>query len=107
MPVDVGFVGSLLDPRQFEASLSLMLAEMEGEIDDRFEFYMRMKYLLGEFRAYSLPIPGDILDFEQELDEEFAARAAEILSLRADREQRQAEIRAALRETARRFQNRS
>jgi len=103
MPVDIGVVGALFDPQQVEASLSLYLTEMEGEIDDRFEFYMRMKYLLGEFRAYSLPISQDMLELEQELDGEFASHAAEIQALRIAREQRQAEARAALRDMTRKF----
>ena len=61
---------------QLRAALSLLLDEMEGEIEDRHEVYLRLTMLLNQMRALNMPIPGDLAEMEADMSREFAEEAA-------------------------------
>lgn len=67
------------ESQELEATLSVLLQEMEGEIDDRHEFHHRLRQTLDGMRATGMPLPQDLVDLERELAREFehAAHAAD------------------------------
>jgi hypothetical protein len=62
-----------MDRQQFEAALSLLLEQMEGETEDRHELYQRLMQILGAMRATGMPLPDDLVRLEREMEEEFGA----------------------------------
>jgi hypothetical protein len=66
-----------MDAAQLRAALSLLLDEMEGEIEDRYEVYLRLTMLLNQMRALNMPIPDDLAEMEREMSQEFADEAAD------------------------------
>ena len=64
-----------LDEKDFEAGLSLLIDEMEGEQGDRHEIFMRLHQMLNTMRAEGLPVPDDLARMEQALAAEFEAEA--------------------------------
>jgi hypothetical protein len=66
-----------IDAGQLQAALSLLLDEMEGEIEDRHEVYLRLTMLLNQMRAMNMPIPDDLAEMEAEMSQEFTAEAAD------------------------------
>jgi hypothetical protein len=65
-----------IDAGQLQAALSLLLDEMEGEIEDRHEVYLRLTMLLNQMRAMNMPIPEDLAEMERDMSREFAEEAA-------------------------------
>ena len=53
-----------MNEQQFEAGLSLLIDDMEGDLGDRHEIFMRL-------RAMGMPLPDDLVRLEGELAEEF------------------------------------
>lgn len=66
-----------MDREEVEAALSLLLNEMEGEIEDSHEVYLRLTMLLNHMRALNMPIPADLADMEADMSKEFAEEAAD------------------------------
>jgi hypothetical protein len=64
-----------MDREELEAALSLLLDEMDGEIEDSHEVYLRLAMLLNQMRALNMPIPNDLAEMETNLSKEFAAEA--------------------------------
>ncbi len=64
-----------MDQKEFEAALSLLIDEMEGDQGDRHEIFMRLHQTLETMRAEGLPVPDDLAKMEQELAAEFEADA--------------------------------
>eukprot|EP00752_Nemacystus_decipiens_P015268 g13601.t1 len=62
---------------EYEAELSLLLTQLEGEQGDIHEIMMRLKQTLDGMRAEGLPIPEDLKRFEAELDARFTAEAGD------------------------------
>lgn len=60
---------------EFEAALSLLVDEMEGEQGDRHEIFMRLHQTLETMRAEGLPVPDDLAKMERALSAEFEAEA--------------------------------
>jgi len=56
---------------RLQAELSILLSQMEAQPQDRHELYLVLREKLGEFRAYGMPIPEDILELERQFDAEF------------------------------------
>ena len=56
-----------------EAELGLLLTRMQNEPKDRHEIYLQIRQMLSELKAYGMPLPGDLVEFEQHLEAEFAA----------------------------------
>jgi hypothetical protein len=64
-----------MDSQEVQAALSLLLDEMEGEIEDRHEVYLRLNMLLNQMRALNIPVPDDLAEMEANMSKEFAAEA--------------------------------
>jgi hypothetical protein len=60
-----------MDEQEFEAALSLLIDEMEGDQGDRHEIFMRLHQMLETMRAEGLPVPDDLARMEAELAAEF------------------------------------
>ena len=65
-----------MDARELETGLALLLEEMEGDLGDRHEIYLRLRQILDGMRAYGMPLPNDLVEMERELEAEFAADKA-------------------------------
>jgi hypothetical protein len=66
-----------MDAEQLRATLSLLLDEMEGEIEDPHEVYLRLTMLLNQMRALNMPIPEDLAEMERDMSQEFADEAGD------------------------------
>ena len=64
-----------MDKQDFQAALSLLIDDMEGEQGDSHEIFMRLRQTLGAMRAEGLPVPSDLANMEQALAAEFEADA--------------------------------
>jgi hypothetical protein len=58
------------------AEAGLLLTRMQNEPEDRHELYLQLHEKLNELRAFGLPVPQDLLDFEAALEAEFAGEQA-------------------------------
>lgn len=56
-----------------EAELGLLLTRMQNEPEDWRELYELVHLKLNELKAYGMPLPQDLVQFEQDLEAEFAA----------------------------------
>jgi hypothetical protein len=56
-----------------EAELGLLLTRMINEPQDRHELYFQIRQKLSEMKAYGTPLPEDLVQFEHDLEAEFAA----------------------------------
>jgi hypothetical protein len=65
-----------MDREELRAALSLLVDEMDGEIEDGHEVYLRLTMLLNQMRALNMPIPEDLAQMEADMSREFAAEAA-------------------------------
>ena len=52
------------------------LGKMLAPPHDVHELYQQIRQKLAELRAYGMPLPDDLVEFERDLEEEFAAEAA-------------------------------
>jgi hypothetical protein len=57
-----------------EAELGLLLTEMQNAPEDWGEVYEQIRLKLNELKAYGMPLPQDLVEFERDLEEEFRAR---------------------------------
>ena len=64
-----------MDRDEIRAALSVLLDEMEGEIEDSHEVYLRLTMLLNQMRALGMPVPEDLAEMEADMSKEFAAEA--------------------------------
>ena len=56
-----------------EAELGLLLTSMQDEPADRHEIYQLNRQKLNELKAFGMPLPADLVQFERDLEAEFAA----------------------------------
>ena len=56
-----------------QAELGLLLTRMQNEPDDRHELCLQIMQKLNELKAYGMPLPQDLVQFERQLEAEFAA----------------------------------
>jgi hypothetical protein len=49
---------------------------MQSEPEDRHELYLVIRQKLNEMKAYGMPLPEDLVRFEQQLEAEFAQDAS-------------------------------
>ena len=66
-----------MNREELRAALSLLVDDMDGEIEDSHEVYLRLTMLLNQMRALNMPIPDDLAQMEADMSQEFAADAAE------------------------------
>ena len=60
---------------ELTAAASLLIDEMEGDLGDRHEIWLRLQTILQQIRATGMPVPDDLLRMEQGMDEEFNREA--------------------------------
>lgn len=56
-----------------EAELGLLLGRMQDAPEDLHELYELIRQKLSELKAYGMPLPADLVQFERDLEAEFAA----------------------------------
>jgi len=56
-----------------KAELALLINQMENQPEDRHELYLQIRERLNEMRAYGMPLPEDLMKFEEELEAQFKA----------------------------------
>jgi Trm5-related predicted tRNA methylase len=59
-----------------KAELALLINQMENQPEDRHELYLQIREKLNEMRAYGMPLPEDLVKFEEELERQFKAEEA-------------------------------
>jgi hypothetical protein len=67
---------------EVEAELSLLFTRMQNEPEDRHELYLQIRERMNAMKAFGMPIPKDLLDFETALEAEFAEDNAAALAER-------------------------
>jgi hypothetical protein len=60
-----------------KAEIGLILESFANPPHDRYELYIQLKEKLNEMRVFGMTPPNDLLDLEEALDEEFAAKEPE------------------------------
>lgn len=56
-----------------KAELALLINQMENQPEDRRELYLQIREKLNEMRAFGMPVPEDLVKFEEELEAQFKA----------------------------------
>ncbi|MFW2392299.1 MAG: hypothetical protein ACN4EH_07920 [Methyloceanibacter sp.] len=59
-----------------KAELALLINQMENQPEDRHELYLQVREKLNEMRAFGMPLPEDLVKFEEELEAQFKAEQA-------------------------------
>jgi hypothetical protein len=61
-----------------QSELGLLITRMQNAPADRHELYLVIHQKLNEMKAYGMPLPADLVEFERQLEAEFARdKAAE------------------------------
>src|SRR5262249_15640831 len=63
-------------PMAFEdlkAELALLINQMENQPEDPHELYLQIREKLNEMRAFGMPLPDDLVEFEKDLEKQFTA----------------------------------
>ena len=58
-----------------EAELGLLLTRMQNQPQDARELYELVRQKLNEMKAYGMPLPEDLVQFERDLEAEFLAES--------------------------------
>ena len=66
----------VMDTKDLQVEISILLDEMEGDQGDSHEVYLRVRQLLKNLEATGLPLPEDLVRLERELDKQFATDKA-------------------------------
>jgi hypothetical protein len=56
-----------------KAELALLINQMENQPEDRHELYLQVREKLNEMRAFGMPLPEDLVEFEKALEAQFKA----------------------------------
>ncbi len=56
-----------------KAELGILVTKMQDEPEDRHELYLQLMEKLNELKAFGMPLPEDLVEFEKALEAEFAA----------------------------------
>jgi hypothetical protein len=65
----------MLDKQEIEAAVLELLDEMEGDLGDAHEIYMKLRQTLDSMRAMGMPLPDDLVRMAKELSTEFQNEA--------------------------------
>lgn len=57
---------------KLQSELGVLLTRMQNEPEDRHELYLVIRQKLNELKAYGMPLPDDLVLFEERLETEFA-----------------------------------
>ncbi len=68
-----------------EAELGLLFTRMQEQPEDRHELYEQIRQKLNELKAYGMPLPQDLVEFERDLEAEFAAAVVDNRPARSSR----------------------
>lgn len=60
-----------MDEVDYNAEVSLLVNEMQGELGDMHEIHRRLQQMMSTMRAEGLPVPDDFKRLEAQLDKEF------------------------------------
>ena len=60
-----------------EAELGLLLSRMQNQPQDEHELYELVRQKLNEMKAYGMPLPEDLVQFERDLEAEFLAEGVD------------------------------
>jgi hypothetical protein len=60
-----------------EGELGLLLTRMQNTPRDWHEVYEQIRLKLNELKAYGMPLPEDLVEFERDLEAEFEAQKEE------------------------------
>ena len=63
----------MMGKQEIEAAVLELLEEMEGDLGDDHEIYMKLRQTLNSMRAMGMPLPDDLLRMEKDLSAEFKA----------------------------------
>ncbi|MEQ9641239.1 MAG: hypothetical protein RIM84_14540 [Alphaproteobacteria bacterium] len=56
---------------ELEAEANLVLGEIDAGAENRHALYLRLREALLQMRAYGMPLPGNLVRVERELEAEF------------------------------------
>ena len=60
-----------------KAEIGLIMEMFSNPPRDRYELYVQLKEKINEMRVFGMTPPDDLLEFEEALDKEFAAKRHE------------------------------
>ncbi len=60
-----------MEEQEFENALAMLLNDMQGDVGDAHEIFMRLKQTLDGMRAIGMPIPDDLAAMERNMAAEF------------------------------------
>jgi hypothetical protein len=60
-----------------KAELALLINQMETQPEDPHELYLQIREKLNEMRAFGMPLPEDLVEFERDLERRFAQQKRE------------------------------
>lgn len=63
----------MMGKQEIEAAVLELLEEMEGDLGDAHEIYMKLRQTLDSMRAMGMPLPDDLVRMEKDLSAEFKA----------------------------------
>lgn len=66
-----------MDEQEFEATLSLLMSELESEDLGGHEILMRLSTLLNGMKALGMPLPEDLVALQAEMAAEFTSPEGE------------------------------
>jgi hypothetical protein len=61
---------------ELKAQIAMLVARLEEDPKDAHELYELVREKLEQMKAMGLPLPADLVRLEENLEREFAARAA-------------------------------
>ncbi|NQU72739.1 MAG: hypothetical protein HQ514_19480 [Rhodospirillales bacterium] len=64
-----------MDIQELENAVALLIEDMNGDLGDSHEIYLRLQQTLAGMRAMGMPLPEDLVQMEQELGAEFESDA--------------------------------
>jgi hypothetical protein len=60
-----------------EAELGVLLGRMQNAPQDKHELCQQIRLKLNELKAFGMPLPEDLVQFERDLEAELAGEASE------------------------------
>lgn len=57
-----------MDTAEILATINLLVGQMDHEPDDLHEVHMKLRELLGQFRATGMPLPDDLVELDRLLE---------------------------------------
>jgi len=62
-----------MDFEDVKAEIGILITEMQNQPEDRHELHLQLMEKLNEMKAFGMPLPEDLLKFEEALEAEFIA----------------------------------